>query len=77
MRTGDAREIRRGIQIAKDVIAHRRMAPRDLVSFGHRNAPPMPIWQQAYHHEFTRAVHDGRIRPPRGPSGIGNARRSS
>lgn len=74
MRARDAREIRRGLRVAKDVIAGRRQAPRDLVSFGHRGAPEMPLWQRAYHREFVRAIRDGRIRPPRGPSGIGRWR---
>lgn len=69
MKTRYAREIRRGITIAKDVIAGRRMEPRNLVSFGHRDAPPMPLWQEAYHREFLRAIRDGRIRPPRRPAG--------
>ncbi|KZE41441.1 hypothetical protein [Microbacterium sp. T32] len=64
IRARDAREIRRGLSIARDVIARRRMRPRDLVSFGHRDAPPMPLWQRAYHHEFSRALRDGRLRPP-------------
>lgn len=69
MRAKHAREIRRGLQIAKGVIARRRQQPRNMTPFGTRHSPPMPLWEQAYHREFTRAAQDGRIRPPRGPSG--------
>ncbi len=69
MRARYAREIRRGILIAKAVIAAKRQKPRNMTPFGTRHSPPMPLWERAYHHEFLRAVHDGRIRPPRGPSG--------
>jgi len=69
MKAKYAREIRMGIVLAKQVIAGKRRHPRTLVSFGHRGAPEMPLWQRAYHREFLRAVHDGRIRPPHGPSG--------
>lgn len=65
MRPRHARQIRRGLMVARDVLANRRMRPRDLVSFGHAGAPEMPLWQRAYHHEFRRALRDGRIRPPK------------
>lgn len=63
-----AREIRRGITTARDVLARRRQRP-SLTPFGFNGAPPMPLWERAYHHEMTAAVYDGRIRPPRGPAG--------
>lgn len=74
MRARHAREIRGGIQLARDVMAGRRMRPRGLVPFGFAGAPSMPLWQQAYMHELTAMVHDGRIKPPRGTGGIGGGR---
>ncbi|QDH93153.1 hypothetical protein QDA02_gp12 [Microbacterium phage Margaery] len=76
MRTKHAREIRRGIQTARDVIARRRERPSHMTPFGFRGEPEMPLWERAYHREMSRAVIDGRIKPPRGPSGISRPRKS-
>lgn len=69
MRTKDAREIRAGIQRARDVIARRRQRPKNFV--GMRDHARKTLFQQAYEHEINAMVHDGRIKPPSGPSGIG------
>lgn len=63
--TRAAREIRSGIMLARDVLAKKRAAPRGLSM-----AFDAPLWEQGYHHEINRAVRDGRLRPPRGPSGV-------
>lgn len=63
--TRAAREIRHGILLAREVIARKRVAPRGL-----SQAFDAPLWELGYHHEMTRAVRDGRLRPPRGPSGV-------
>ncbi|MDF2506276.1 MAG: hypothetical protein K0Q52_135 [Microbacterium sp.] len=68
MRARHARQIRRGIVTAREVMARKRMRP-NLTPFGFAGAPQMPLWEIAYHREFSCAVRDGRIRPPRGPSG--------
>jgi len=65
MKARYAREIRAGIQLARDVIARRRVRPR----FTHQmNDPYQPLLQRAYGRELTAMVLDGRIRPPRGHS---------
>ncbi len=74
MRTRHAREIRRGIQTARDVIARRRQRPSHMTPFGTRHSPEMPLWERAYRREIDAMARDGRIRPPRGPSGGSDAR---
>jgi hypothetical protein len=61
-------EFRAGMLLAREVIARKRMSPR----FPWRET--MPLRETAYYREITRAVKDGRIKPPRGPSGSAVAR---
>lgn len=63
MRRRDAREIRRGILIARN----ERLRPT-LTPFGFRDAPRMPLWEQAYHREAGK-----RVRPPSPPAPVPNS----
>ncbi|QQO39514.1 hypothetical protein SEA_PHABIA_5 [Microbacterium phage Phabia] len=77
MKARYAREIRRGIILARDVYAGRRRHPQLTPCCTYRGAirfEALPLWQQAYRREVNAMVRDGRIRPPRGPSGIGGRR---
>lgn len=77
MKARHAREIRRGILLCRDVYAGRRRRPELTPCCTYRGAirfDALPLWQQAYMREQDAMVHDGRIRPPRGPSGIGSGR---
>ncbi|AWN03521.1 hypothetical protein PBI_HYPERION_3 [Microbacterium phage Hyperion] len=67
MRARYAREIRRGILLAR---GRRRVK----LTRGALWVDQLPLWEQAYRREQTAMVRDGRIRPPRGPSGIGGGR---
>lgn len=67
MRARHAREIRRGILLARMVIARKRVGPRSV--WGDT------LWEIAYIREMAAAARDGRIRPPRGPSGVSRAQR--
>ncbi|QHB37090.1 hypothetical protein QDA00_gp13 [Microbacterium phage Matzah] len=74
MRTKHAREIRRGIETARAVLARKRQWPSHMTPFGFRGAPDMPLWERAFHREMSAAARDGRLKPPRQPKhgGIGN-----
>lgn len=69
MRARYAREIREGILLARDCIARRRRWPA-LIMGDVRNHVNPPLWQKAFVREVNAAVRDGRIRPPRGASGV-------
>lgn len=68
MRAKYAAQIRAGIQRARDVHARRRQHPQWFVPM-HDHARKS-LFQRAYEHEQTAMVRDGRIKPPRGGSGI-------
>ncbi|QHB37229.1 hypothetical protein QDA03_gp12 [Microbacterium phage Terij] len=68
MRAKYAAQIRAGILRARDVHARRRQHPQWFVPM-HDHARKS-LFQRAYEHEQTAMVRDGRIKPPRGPSGI-------
>lgn len=68
MRAKHAREIRAGIQRARDVIARRRQTPKNFVPM--QDHARKTLFQRAYEREVTAMVHDGRIKPPRGGSGV-------
>lgn len=62
------RNFRYGTLLARDVIARRRARPKNMTPIG--LGYKLPLWEKAYHDEFSRAVRDGRIKPPRGGSGV-------
>ena len=71
MNARSAREIRRGIVTARQVIRRERMAPRGIDA--HRNgAGPLALFENAYWH--TVLHRRAAPIPPSGPSGIGRAR---
>lgn len=71
MRARYAREIRRGILLAR---SRRRVTLTPCCTYrGAIRFDALPLWQQAYMREQNAMVRDGRIRPPRGPSGIGGS----
>lgn len=74
MRTRHAREIRRGIETARAVLARKQQWPSHMTPFGTRHSPEMPLWERAFHREMSAAARDGRLKPPRQPKhgGIGN-----
>jgi hypothetical protein len=68
MRARDAREIRRGILLARQVLRKERVGPRDVSLYSIRPSRPLALWERAYVHEMRRRLI-GR-RPPIGGSGV-------
>lgn len=69
MRAKHAAAIRRGILLAR---SRRPVTLTPCCTYrGAIRFDALPLWEQAYRREQNAMVHDGRIRPPRGPSGIG------
>jgi hypothetical protein len=65
--TRTAAEIRDGIRVAREKIAGARRGP--AIRFEDPS-----LFARAYFRELSNAVRDGRIRPPRGGSGISSPR---
>lgn len=74
-----AAQIRRGVEMARQVIRRERVAPRRGRGTYHDPYTLPELVRRAYDREIAAAERDGRIvrRPPRGPSGASDAQARS